>query len=88
MDALKKELIEHIELGYDFNATVDLGNGWETYVGCRQNLVMILEDEDTVVEVISDNSNLYIHNVRRYHVTLPDWWRKGVIAICFDLDQF
>ena len=21
---------------------------------------------------------------RRYHVTLPLWWRKGVIALCFD----
>ena len=50
MNAIKKQLIEHIELGYDFDATVDLGNGWEPYVGCRQNLVMILEDEDTTGE--------------------------------------
>ena len=32
MNAIKKQLIEHIGLGYDFNATVDLGNGWEPYV--------------------------------------------------------
>ena len=53
MNTIKKELIEHIELGYDFGATVDLGNGWSPY-----------------------------------HVTLPPRWRKGVIALCFDEDQF
>lgn len=88
MDALKKELIEHIELGYDFDAIVDLGNGWEPYVGCRQNLVMILEDEDTTVELIAKDSELYTVGARRYHITLPPWWRRGVIALCFDEDQF
>ena len=82
------ELIEYIELGYDFDATVDLGNGWEPYVGCRQNLVMILEDEDTTVELIADDSELYEKGVRRYHMTLPPWWRRGVIALCFDEGQF
>ena len=42
METLKTELSEYIATGYDFDATVDLGNGWEPYVGCRQNLVMIL----------------------------------------------
>ena len=84
MNALKKQLIEHIELGYDFEATVDLGNGWEPYVGCRQNLVMILEDEDTTAELIVEGSELHEAGVRRYHVTLPPWWRKGVIALLFD----
>lgn len=88
MDAIKKGLIEHIELGYDFDATVDLGNGWEPYVGCRQNLVMILEDEDTTVELIAEGSELHEDGVRRYHVTLPPWWRRGVIALLFDKDQF
>lgn len=27
MNEIKKQLIEFIELGYDFDATVDLGNG-------------------------------------------------------------
>ena len=42
METLNTELSEYIATGYDFDATVDLGNGWEPYVGCRQNLVMIL----------------------------------------------
>ena len=88
MDTIKKELIEHIELGYDFDTTVDLGNGWEPYVGCRQNLVMILEDEDTIAELIAEGSELHEAGFRRYHVTLPPWWRRGVIALCFDEEQF
>ena len=88
MDAIKKGLIEHIELGYDFDATVDLGNGWEPYVGCLQNLVTILEDEDTTGELIAEDSELHEDGVRRYHVTLPPWWRRGVIALCFDEEQF
>lgn len=54
MNAIKKQLIEHIELGYDFDATVDL---------------------------IAEGSELQEAGVRRYHVTLPSWWRRGVIAI-------
>lgn len=88
MNTIRKELIEHIELGYDFDATVDLGNGWEPYVGCRQNLVMILEDEDTTAELIAEGSELHEAGVRRYHVTLPPWWRRGVIALCFEEEQF
>ena len=88
MNEIKKQLIEFIELGYDFDATVDLGNGWEPYVGCRQNLVMILEDEDTTGELIAEDSELHEDGVSRYHVTLPPWWRKGVIALCFEEEQF
>ena len=50
MNAIKKQLIEHIELGYDFNATAEL---------------------------IAEGSELQ----EGYHVTLPPWWRKGVIAM-------
>ena len=73
MERLKAELEDYIATGYDFEAMMDLGNGWEPYEGCTNNLMMILEDPDTVVEVI-----------RRYHITLPSWWRKGSIAISFD----
>ena len=84
METLKAELSEYIATGYDFDATVDLGNGWEPYVGCRQNLVIIPEDEDTTVELIAEGSELHEAGVRRYHVTLPPWWRKGSVAISFD----
>lgn len=77
METLKTELSEYIATGYDFDAMMDLGNGWEPYEGCTNNLMMILEDPDTVVEVI-----------RRYHITLPSWWRKGSIAISFDESEF
>lgn len=56
MNAIKKQLIEHIELGYDFNATAEL---------------------------IAEGLELQEAGVRRYHVTLPPWWRKGVIAMFF-----
>jgi hypothetical protein len=45
---------------------------------------MILEDPDTTIQIINEDSDLYKEGVRRYHVTLPAWWRKGVIAISFD----
>lgn len=88
MDAVKKGLVEFIETGYDFEAMMDLGNGWEPYVGCRQNLVMIIEDMGTIVEIIPEDSNLYSAGIKRYHITLPAWWRRGVIALCFDENQF
>ena len=84
MGKLRSELEEYIATGYDFEALMDLGNGWEPYEGCNQNLLMILEDPDTKVQIISDNSDLYQEGVRRYHVTLPEWWRKGVISVSFE----
>ena len=42
---------------------------------------MILEDEDTTAELIAEGPELQEAGVRRYHVTLPPWWRKGVIAL-------
>ena len=84
METLKRELSEYIATGYDFDAMMDLGNGWEPYEGCTNNLMMILEDPDTEVEMISGDSDLYKEGIRRYHITLPSWWRKGTIAISFD----
>ena len=51
MERLKAELEDYIATGYDFDAMMDLGNGWEPYEGCTNNLMMILEDPDTVVEI-------------------------------------
>jgi hypothetical protein len=45
---------------------------------------MILEDQNTGIEIISEESDLYQEGVRKYHVTLPSWWRKGTITISFD----
>ena len=84
MGRIKSELEEFIATGYDFEAITDIGNGWEPYEGCTQNLLMILEDPDTGIEIISEESDLYQEGVRKYHVTLPSWWRKGAIAISFD----
>ena len=84
METLKRELSEYIATGYDFEAMMDLGNGWEPYEGCTNNLMMILEDPDTEVDMISGDSDLYKEGIRRYHITLPAWWRKGTIAISFD----
>jgi aryl carrier-like protein len=84
MERMKAELEELIATGYDFEAMMDIGNGWEPYEGCTQNLLMILEDPDTKVQIISDDSDLYQEGVRRYHVTLPEWWRKGGISISFE----
>jgi hypothetical protein len=54
MQKTTNELLEYIETGYDFDATVDMGNGWEFYEGCRQNLVMISEYRVTKVEIIGE----------------------------------
>jgi hypothetical protein len=78
MSKLKAELEEYIATGYDYEALVDIGNGWEPYQGCFQNLLMILEDPDTTVEKSTQTG------VVRYLVTLPSWWRKGAIAVDFD----
>ena len=84
MERKKAELEEFIATGYDFDALMDIGNGWEPYQGCTRNLLMILEDPDTKVEIVRDDPNLCKEGLRRYHVTLPSWWRIGVIALCFD----
>ena len=83
MERLKAELEEYIATGYDFEAMMDLGDGWEPYKGCTQNLLMILEDPDTKVEIIGEKSELYKPGIRRYHVSLPSWWVKGTIALSF-----
>lgn len=45
---------------------------------------MILEDPDTEVKIVDDDPILHEYGKRRYHITLPVWWRPGVIALCFD----
>ena len=81
----KNELIELIEVGYEYEAKMDIGNGWEPYEGCRQNLIMILEDSDTKVSMHRDgDSKCNDTRKRRYHVTLPAWWREGCVDVIFD----
>ena len=87
MRDLRTELIELVEVGYDYDATMNIGKGWEPYEGCRQNLIMILEDPDTEVKIADDDPILYDYGKRRYHITLPVWWRPGVIALCFDENE-
>ena len=85
METLKTELSEYIATGYDFDAMMDLGNGWEPYEGCQQNLVMILEDPDTKVHIVGETDiKCYDPIQRRYHITLPSWWREGSIAVIFE----
>lgn len=84
MGRIISELEELIATGYDFEAMMDIGNGWEPYEGCTRNLLMILEDPDTGIEIISEESYLYQEGIRKYHVTLPSWWRIGAIKISFD----
>ena len=84
MNTLRNELIELISVGYEYEAKMNIGNGWEPYEGCQQNLIMILEDPDTTIHIIKEDSDLYNEGIRRYHVTLPSWWRRGVIAISFE----
>ena len=85
MEKLRNQLIELIQLGYEYEAQMNIGNGWEPYEGCQQNLVMILEDPDTDVHIVQeDDIRCYENGIRRYHITLPVWWRLGVIALCFD----
>lgn len=87
MRDLRTELIELVEVGYDYDATMNIGKGWKPYEGCRQNLIMILEDPDTEVKIVDDDPILYECGKRRYHITLPVWWRPGVIALSFDEDE-
>lgn len=84
MEKLKNDLIELIEVGYDYEAKMNVGNGWEPYEGCRQNLVMILEDPDTRVHIVTDEEDdIFEIGIRTYRVTLPKWWRVGSIAVLF-----
>lgn len=76
--------MELIELGYEYDAEMDIGNGWEPYEGCQQNILMILEDPDTEVRVFANDDELYEKRKRRYNITLPPWWRKGSIALIFE----
>ena len=84
MEKIKTELEEFIATGYDFDAFMDIGNGWESYEGCTRNLLMILEDPDTTIQIVNESSEYYTVGIRRYHITLPEWWRKGMIAISFE----
>ena len=84
MERIKAELEEFIATGYDFDALMDIGNGWEPYQGCTRNLLMILEDPDTTIQIVGEGSDYYKAGVRRHHITLPQWWRKGMIAVSFD----
>ena len=84
MEKLRNDLMELIQVGYEYDALMDLGNGWEPYEGCQQNLLMILEDLDTEVVVLGKEDQLYEDGKKRYNSTLPPWWRKGSIAIIFE----
>ena len=83
MGKLRSELIELIQLGYEYEAQMNIGNGWEPYEGCQQNLVMILEDPDTKVHIVEKEDQFYSSDTRRYNITLPSWWREGSIAVIF-----
>lgn len=72
MNDKRLELIELVELGYEYEALMNIGNGWQPYEGCQQNLLMILEDPDTDVHIVQeDDIRCYENGVRRYHITLP-----------------
>ena len=83
MEKLRNELIELIQLGYEYEALMNIGHGWEPYEGCQQNLVMILEDSDTEVYLVENGDQFYSSDTRRYNITLPSWWREGSIAVIF-----
>lgn len=84
MEKLRNDLMALIQLGYEYDAQMNLGDGWEPYEGCRQNLLMILEDPDTQVRAIDENDELYVDGRRRYTINLPQWGRKGSISLIFD----
>ena len=84
MEKLRNDLMELIQVGYEYDALMDLGNGWEPYEGCQQNLLMILEDPDTDVVVLGKEDQHYEAGKRRYNITLPPWWRKCSIALIFE----
>jgi hypothetical protein len=85
MEKLRNELIELIQLGYEYEVQMNIGNGWEPYEECQQNLVMILEDPDILVCIVGkETSEYYVDGIIRYNITLPSWWRKGSIAVIFE----
>ena len=84
MEKLRNDLMELILVGYEYDAQMNLGDGWEPYEGCQQNLLMILEDTDTEVSILGKDDQLYEDGKKRYNITLPPWWRKGSIAIIFE----
>lgn len=84
MEKLRNDLMALIQLGYEYDAQMNLGDGWEPYEGCRQNLLMILEDPDTELRIVDNDSQFHEDGKRRYNITLPPWWRKGSIAIIFE----
>ena len=87
MEKLGNDLMELIQVGYEVDAHMNLGDGWEPYEGCQQYLLMILEDSDTHVSVVGNDNELYEEVKRRYNITLPPWWRKGSIALIFEVSE-
>lgn len=61
-------------IAYDFDAVMDIGNGWEPYEGCMLSLLMILEDQDTGIEVINEGSEAInescVFSIKHYFITL------------------
>ena len=84
MEKLRNDLMELIQLGYEYEAQMNLGDMWEPYEGCQQNLLMILEDPDTEVCIVDNDSQFHEDGKRKYHIILPAWWRKGSIALIFE----
>ena len=84
MERIKAELEEFIAKRYVFDALLHIGNACEPYEVCTRNLMMILEDPDTTIQIVNESSEYYTVGIRRYHITLPEWWRKGMVAISFE----
>ena len=80
MEKLRSELIELIQLGYEYEAQMNIGNGWEPYEGCQQNLVMILEDPDTKVHIVEKEDQFYSSDTRRYNIIEIGTFRFGLIS--------
>ena len=68
MNDKRLELIELVELGYEYEALMNIGNGWQPYEGCQQNLLMILEDPDTDVHIVQEDDIRCYEHGNRYHI--------------------